>query len=255
MSFKTNVHINLEYGDYVLKTATSLPELWEAFKLRYECFVEPLEKNVLKLGVDIDEYDYRCDHLLIIEKSTKRVCGTYRLRSSRFVDNFYSDSEFFLKNFYNTQGNKVELGRACIHKDFRNGATISLIWKGLSEYMRLTNSRYMFGCSSVFTTDSAEVSALIQYLKDKGHHSANYKVDTTLNFHIDIKENLELSEEQVQMAKSKLPGLINTYLMAGAKVYGYPAYDRDFECIDLLTILDLEDVRSSYKRRYFAWYP
>ena len=52
--------------------------------------------------------------------------------------------------------------------------------------------------------------------------------------------------------KKLLPPLLRSYLQAGSKVHGAPALDKDFQCIDLLTILDLRSVQGSYARRYFS---
>jgi putative hemolysin len=48
-----------------------------------------------------------------------------------------------------------------------------------------------------------------------------------------------------------LPPLLLSYINAGAKVIGKPAFDQDFNCLDFLTILKLQDLRSSFKKRYF----
>lgn len=253
ITFKPKVYVYLETSDYILKTATNFKELGEAFKLRYDCFLKKIDNNPLRINLDIDEYDFKCDHLLILNKKKKKVIGTYRLRSTRFVNDFYSEDEFHLKHFLNQPGHKVELGRACVHEDFRNGSTINLLWKGIAEYMKITNSEYMFGCSSIYSEDSKEISELIQYLKDKGWHANPFNIDTQLDFHMEIKEDLKLTEEQEARAKELFPGLVKTYMMAGGKVHGYPAHDKDFQCVDFFTILHLDDLTSAYRRRYFSW--
>jgi putative hemolysin len=52
-------------------------------------------------------------------------------------------------------------------------------------------------------------------------------------------------------AKGLIPPLLRSYFSAGSKVYGQPALDVEFKCIDFITILDMEQISSSYKRRYF----
>lgn len=253
ITFKPKVYIHIESKDYVLKTATNFKELREAFKLRFKCFVEKNSTNPFRIKLDIDEFDFKCDHLLIICKKTKKVCGTYRLRSSKFVSDFYSEDEFFLKKFLKQEGNKVELGRACVHEKFRNGTTINLLWKGISEYMKVTESDYLFGCSSVYSVDPEEISILLQYLKNKNYYSNIYNIDTQIDFHMDIKEDFELTPEMEDIAKRIFPGLVKTYLMAGSKIHGYPAHDKNFQCVDLLTIMHVSDLSSAYKRRYYPW--
>ncbi len=253
VTFKPKVYVYLETSDYILKTATNFKELGEAFKLRYDCFLKKIDNNPLRISLDIDEYDFKCDHLLILNKKKKKVIGTYRLRSTRFVKDFYSEGEFHLNHFLNQPGHKVELGRACVHEDYRNGSTINLLWRGIAEYMKITNSEYMFGCSSIYSEDPKEISALIAYLKKKNFYANPYNIDTQLDFHMEIDEKIELTEELEERAKEIFPGLIKSYMMAGGKIHGYPAHDKDFQCVDLFTILHLDDLSPAFRRKYFSW--
>eukprot|EP00831_Metopus_contortus_P025311 TRINITY_DN21848_c0_g1_i3.p1 TRINITY_DN21848_c0_g1~~TRINITY_DN21848_c0_g1_i3.p1 ORF type:complete len:129 (-),score=13.83 TRINITY_DN21848_c0_g1_i3:58-444(-) len=91
--------------------------------------------------------------LMIINKSDDALIGTYRLNCTKFSNNFYSATEFNIDAILELPGDKVELGRACVHPDFRNGMTIALLWKGLSEYMSASESRFFFGCSSIKSMD------------------------------------------------------------------------------------------------------
>jgi putative hemolysin len=82
----------------------------------------------------MDEFDLRCDHLIIQDAASREVIGTYRVNASTYSRNFYSNKEFHLDNFLRSPGCKLELGRACIHKDYRNGRVLSLLWKGIVMY-------------------------------------------------------------------------------------------------------------------------
>eukprot|EP00831_Metopus_contortus_P025310 TRINITY_DN21848_c0_g1_i1.p2 TRINITY_DN21848_c0_g1~~TRINITY_DN21848_c0_g1_i1.p2 ORF type:complete len:106 (-),score=23.41 TRINITY_DN21848_c0_g1_i1:22-339(-) len=76
--------------------------------------------------------------LMIINKSDDALIGTYRLNCTKFSNNFYSATEFNIDAILELPGDKVELGRACVHPDFRNGMTIALLWKGPVSYTHLT---------------------------------------------------------------------------------------------------------------------
>ena len=41
-----------------------------------------------------------------------------------------------------------------------------------------------------------------------------------------------------------------SYLKAGAKVYGKPAYDHEFRCSDFLTILDIKSMSEKHRNKY-----
>ena len=164
-TYRPHLIIDLETKNYRLKTATSLDELIGAFKLRHENFLQDIcETNEI---YDVDEYDHRCDHLIIIDKESETIVGTYRVICSKFHHNFYSQSEFNLDGFLKKEGVKVELGRACITASHRNGNVIDLLWRGIGQYSMKVQADYLFGCSSVKITEKQKAFDLCFYLKEK----------------------------------------------------------------------------------------
>lgn len=159
-------------GSFVLKTLTTSKELKSALQLRYQVFHREMIGKKSERGIDVDEYDFQCDHLVIQEKKTQRIVGTYRFNSSLYTDNFYSSREFALDRLLKHDGIKIELGRACIHKDFRRGAVIALLWKGIADYMNLSKAQYLFGCGTIKTKNPREAALLYKYfLEDQRIHN------------------------------------------------------------------------------------
>ncbi|RZA00085.1 MAG: GNAT family N-acetyltransferase, partial [Proteobacteria bacterium] len=165
--FQTKVFVYQTTENFILKTVENVFELRQALKLRHEVFYKELQNKESGNDLDIDEFDSICDHLIIIDKKTSRVVGTYRMISSTFAEDFYSEGEFDIAAIKKLPGNKLELGRACIHEDFRTGAIINLLWKGIAEYIKKTETKYLFGCASVQTTDPVQASKLLAYLRSK----------------------------------------------------------------------------------------
>jgi len=236
-----------ESEHYIVKTAHKLKELYAIFKLRQEAFLLHDQNCNIPFLIDIDEHDFHCDHVVIIDKKNQKVCGTYRMKTSLTADKFYSEGEFDLGTFKNEAGIKLELGRACIHPDYRTGGVIDHLWKGIALYARETNSRYLFGCSSVKLTDIKLIGELNHYLKSQNLLSTSYGIKPIGDF---LMENLK-DEEFTSESKKLIPGLLRSYLQAGAKIHGDPAFDVDFNCIDYLTILDLKNVDGLFSKRYF----
>ncbi|MEZ4872031.1 MAG: GNAT family N-acetyltransferase [Bdellovibrionales bacterium] len=77
--------------------------------------------------MDFDQFDLLGDHILVKDTTTGNAVGTYRLMCSLFTDDFYSETEFHMEDFIKVFGTKLELGCACIHPDYRSGATINLV--------------------------------------------------------------------------------------------------------------------------------
>ena len=254
--FKPKVEIQIELGPFIIKTATQVSELKEALTLRYQVFYREMIGLQKPLGIDVDEFDALCDHLVILEKRTSRVVGTYRMNCSRFSHQFYSAREFNLKRIMDQPDAKIELGRACIHKDFRKGFVISLLWRGIAEYMAASDGKILFGCASVKTQNPREAALLHRYFFEEHRLSPEFFCPPTFPFtmpHLDLwMQNFKspLTADQRKDAETLVPPLFRAYLKIGAFVGGEPAWDSEFKCIDFLTILRREDLNKVLWKKY-----
>ncbi len=253
--FRAHIPILIEKKNYIVKTADSTEELHQALKLRHEVFLTELLHRSKKSGMDRDRFDKSCDHLLIIDKRDNTVIGTYRLQSSLHTKRWYTATEFHMRRIVkNLPGNKLELGRACVHPDHRNGITIALLWEGIAAYMTASHTTYMFGCSSIKTMDRDEIRQIYYYLKQNGHTTDIHHVSPKVKFRVPgMKRHVRRHPIHPTLMdhgpyREKIPSLLHSYLRAGAKVCGIPALDKSFRCIDFLTILDVRDLGRSYSR-------
>ncbi|MGZ3771887.1 MAG: GNAT family N-acetyltransferase [Bdellovibrio sp.] len=254
--FKAKIEICSEVGPFQIKTVTDMEELTEALALRYEVFHKEMLGKKASHGIDVDEFDFNCDHLVIKEKRSNQVIGTYRLNCSLFTDEFYSGKEFVLSKIMQLPGVKLELGRACIHKNFRRGILISLLWRGIAEYMAACDAKYLFGCATVKTDDPRDAALLTRYFEDEGRILTNLRTRPTLKFTMPLlnyfleEYRAPLQEIQKKHAEDLLPPLCRAYLKAGAFIGGEPAWDQEFQCIDFLTVLQREDLNRTLWKKY-----
>lgn len=227
-------------GPYVLRFARTLADLHAVQRLRFEVFnvelAEGLESAFLT-GRDEDEVDAACHHLMVEHRASGRVIGTYRLMLRPMADargGFYSESEYDLRTLPDEvveQG--VELGRACVHADHRNGRVIHLLWRGLGRYVAWNHKRYLFGCCSLPTLDESAAVRVLDELEAAGQVHPRW--------HVDALRGLRVAKGTVASpTPSELPPLLQSYLALGAKVCGAPAVDRAFKVIDLFVVLDVE---------------
>ncbi|MGZ3772872.1 MAG: GNAT family N-acetyltransferase [Pseudobdellovibrionaceae bacterium] len=253
--FKPKIEIHSEVGPFEIKTVTDIDELKEALSLRYDVFhKEMLGKKVQ--GIDVDEFDFNCDHLIIKEKRSKQIIGTYRLNCSLFAEEFYSAKEFLLTKIFQLPGVKLELGRACIHKDHRRGILISLLWRGIAEYMAACEAKFLFGCATVKTDDPRDAAILTRYFEEENRILPTLRTRPTLAYTMPLLNyflneiNGPLTETQRAQAENLLPPLCRAYLKAGAYIGGEPAWDREFQCIDFLTILQRDDLNRTLWKKF-----
>lgn len=254
--FEPKVTISVEKGHFTVKTVETPAELEEVLKLRFDVFNREYMKKKRSVGIDVDKLDFVCDHLVIRDNRAGRIVGTYRLNSSTFSDKFYSSSEFHFEKIKAMPGNILELGRAAIDKEYRTGVVIALLWRGISEYMLKTKTDILLGCASVKTMEPLPIGLVTYHLEKKGilkydldvEPTRKYKVKTLAKVLDYIDKNpFEYNEAAVE---EMIPPLFASYIKMGFKAYGEPAIDRDFNCIDFLIMIRLDELEGPYKRRY-----
>jgi putative hemolysin len=232
---------------FTVALARSEEEVREAQRLRYKVFVEELGAHIQTRVPhhDIDHYDAFCEHLIVRESSADRIVGTYRILSpeaSRRVGNYYSENEFHINRLQNLRGRMVEVGRSCIHPDYRSGAVITLLWAGLADYMVRNNHEYLMGCASIGMADGGHNAANLFAQLDPAHLAPpEYRVCPQLGLPFE-----RLANNQPAL----MPPLIKGYLRVGAWVCGEPAWDPDFNTADLLMLLPMSRMNSRYLRHF-----
>lgn len=254
--WKNKVDLKIQMGPYVLQMAQSKEQVLECFKLRFEVFCKEMAGQTKKNGLDYDKYDNFCDHLIIVHEPTQRIVGTYRMNYSETSDIFYTESEFEITEWIQNQTTPfIELGRACIHTDHRRGSVISLLWRGIVEYMNLMKADTLIGCSSVKVTDARSAALIFKYFEMNNALSDNivnsrekYQMKDILFWLMVFAKGL--TEAQINEAEEKIPSLLKSYIKAGAKVGSYPAYDRDFRCIDFVTILNKSELDEKLVKKF-----
>ncbi len=245
---KPEVKVDFSTSRYHVKTATTLPEIWQALRLRnkifYGEFAGPGAKKRFS-PVDIDKYDFSHDHLIVKDIKKNEVIATYRLRSTKFMkpgEEFYTQSEFDLTEFLKTPGDKLELGRAAVSSSYRNGTTILLLWQGLYDYARKSGSRFLFGCSSLTPFQYSTFKDLKVEWDEKGSGPLPYQVPVHEKFKW-------ITANETIVEKHDLGSLIGMYAMAGARFGEEIAHDKEMDCLDVFTLLDLEVMPEAFLRK------
>jgi putative hemolysin len=254
--FLPKISFSISVGPYLLKTAESPEELVESCRLRYDIFYkEYLAKE--NSGIDVDRFDSHFDHLIIIHKETNKVIGTYRVNCSTFSSLYYSEQEFDLTEVLKLNGSLLELGRACIHKDYRKSASvISLLWRGITEYMNISEASILFGCSSIKINNPRDAALIYKYLIDNNAVSSEPLAWPTKKFQIpdfdlwSAQFQNGLTDSEVDEAEKLVPALLKSYLKFGAKVVSIPAFDKDLNCVDLLTVLKKIEMNNTMAKRF-----
>lgn len=228
--------------------ASSLSEVLEAQRLRHRIFAGELGARLPSRtpGVDHDIYDPYCEHLIVRDRHSDEVVGTYRIlgpENARLIG-YYSENEFDLTRLQHLRTRMVEIGRSCVHEDYRTGATIALLWSGLADYMRERGHDYLIGCASISMADGGHAAASLYNRLAVAHLGPQ-------EYRVFPRCPLPLAALQQDVA-AEVPPLIKGYLRAGAWICGQPAWDPDFNTADLPILMPMARVASRYARHYLG---
>jgi putative hemolysin len=234
---------------FEVSLAQSVRDLTECQRLRYLVFNcemgEGLDASE-RIGLDRDPFDWVCDHLMVRDITSGRLVGTYRMQTGyRAKGNlgYYSEQLFDFRPFEPIRGETLELGRACVHRDYRNTLALAMLWKGIASYAALCNARYLIGCSSITSQNEDEGMALYRALQER------YLVERPLR--TEPKVNFRCNESGSHVDPPRPPRLFRAYLENSARLCGPPAIDREFKTIDFLTLMDLQHLPDRVRTRFF----
>lgn len=249
--WRPKINLELQQSRYLIKTAQTAQEFEDTIRLRSEVFLREFAAKSDEDLLDIEERDCDADFLIIKDAVSSEIYASYRLIGSDFSHNFYSQSEFSIHAFLATPGKKLELSRACVRADKRSsGIFLHLLWRGLIAYIQASGSRYLFGCSSIQYLRLPELVSVYQRLNRLEAIAQDYGIKPLPSHSILDLAGLLNASAPSRGDELPLPPLLLGYVKAGAKVYGAPAYDPDFGCLDLFTVLDFENLNALFVKRY-----
>jgi putative hemolysin len=253
-----NKPVLVETNRFLVKLAENREEVERAQRLRYEVF--NLEQGrglgtASEVGIDSDDFDEYFLHLLVVDKKSGRVIGTYRANlgfAANSEKSFYSSREYRIKGLERIADQCLELGRSCVDPEFRNGAVISLLWYAIAELLVRANLRYMVGCVSLEKNDPKIGWAVYQYLCQTSSLSEHLSATPRAGFELKRPPNREI-ETILASAFSlgkHIPSLFKGYLRLGALICGEPAMDKEFGTIDFFIVVDVSKIPERYTRHF-----
>jgi putative hemolysin len=224
--------------------ARDASDVLEAQRLRWRVYRESLHADLPAGGVDADDFDRFCDHLLVRDSDTDAIVGTYRILTperARQAGGYYSETEFDIGRIVSQGARVAEVGRACVHPAYRTGGVITLLLAGLTAHLVEHACEYVIGCASVSLADGAGRAASICRRLTRDHASpVEWQAFPRARFPF---ESIAADDA------APLPPLIKAYLRLGATVCSEPAWDEQFKTADLLLILAMARMAPRYRSR------
>lgn len=227
--------------------AQTAAEVLETQRLRYRIFAGELGAHLKGDGIDCDQYDRFCRHLMVRDTLSGEVIACTRILTddqAPHAGGFYSSGEFDLAMVDSLPGRVMEIGRTCVDAEYRGGAAIATLWQGIAAYITGHGFDYCFGCASIGLEDGgSSAHAILNQIRGK-YLAPEYQR---------VRPYIRLpAADHRPTDKTRLPPLLKAYVSLGAKACGEPYWDRDFNCADVFMLLDVSELNPRYARHFLG---
>lgn len=247
----------VDAGAYTMRFARSSADLEQVQGLRYRVFTEELGAGHAQANqLDQDARDPWFHHLMICERRTGDVVGTYRVQTAVMAATRHG---FYCSTFFELGGvpsavlsDGIEVGRACVDPAHRSGRVLRLLWRGIARYSQWNAKRYVFGCCSLPGIDERVAQEAWRALHARGviHDRVLVRPRPDVRGLPDDGRARPLATAEA--LRYAFWPLFDGYLALGARVCGAPAVDREFGTTDFLVLLDVENMDPRAYRSLFV---
>jgi len=238
--------VSAEGARFSASFTRSRRDILRAQRLRYRVFSEEYGASFdSPFGLDRDRFDKHCLHLVVRDNSSGELVGYTRVLMQHQIvrtGGFYSESEFDLSMLTRLPGRVAEIGRTCIHPDYRNGAVITVMWSRLAQFMVDEQIDYLIGCASVALNEGFDVGAIIGQIRDRHLSDPALRAQPLLP--------LESLRIETPTGRVRMPPLLKAYLRMGAQVCGEPCWDPDFNCLDFFILMARDQLPQRYVQHF-----
>jgi len=250
----------LRGGNLGVRIATTDAEIDAVQALRYRVFYEEMGArpgaSAAQTQRDRDEFDVVADHLLVVDHmigaGPEGVVGTYRLirqPAAERIGHFYSADEYDITPIIAFPGHVLELGRSCVHQNYRNRAAMQLLWRGIAAYVFLHRIDLMFGCASLPGTDPDLLAAVLTYLYQNHLAPPALRPRALPHRYVEMRR-LDPAALDIRRVAGGLPPLIKGYLRLGGFVGDGAVIDHQFNTTDVAVVVKTDLVTDKYYRHY-----
>lgn len=249
-------------GRFEIRLTRDPVDIAGAQALRYRVFFEEMgarpNPEMARLRRDFDDFDNICDHLLVSDMAREpgdQVVGTYRLLRgdvARASGGFYTADEYDIAPFLERLGPDArvcEIGRSCVHADYRNNATIQLLWRGLARYYVEHRSTHVMGCASLPGTDVGALALPLSFLYHQHLAPPEIRV-RALPGRFERMDLMAPGDVNARQALRVMPPLIKGYLRMGGVVGDGAVIDRQFHTTDVFVVLPMASLPEKYHAHF-----
>lgn len=245
----------------VARLAATPGDVAQALALRAMVFVEELgatpQASVGRppAARESDRYDDFADHLIVEDLRRphgSRVIGTTRVldgRAAARAGGFYSAQEFDLAPLMAGGHSLIEVGRTCLHPDYRGGSAMVVLWQALAELVAARCGTLLFGVAS-FPGACGDVHARAL---DELHRASLAPPPLRVRSRQGGWRGSNFAEASASgrlEAMRATPALVKSYLRLGAVIGDGVFVDHAFNTTDICILLEARRFAGAAARLY-----
>lgn len=215
--------------------------------LRHFCFYESAGLPARPDGLDRDEFDADCLHLLVegLDGRLLACCRILPLAGGAEIGRSYSARRYDLAPLAGIDMPMAEIGRFCLYPQAVPGDVLRLAWAALAQVVDEQKIGMLFGCTSFAGADPVRHAGALAWLA-RSHIGP-----------IALRPGVHAGAEVCRYAQTltgkadpaAVPPLLRSYLAMGGWVGDHAVVDRELDTLHVFTALSVADVPPARARR------
>ena len=240
-------------GRYKARLAESETDVRSCQNLRYLTFIQTrgLSDNPDPQGIDSDEFDADCRHMMVEDTRTGQLVCCFRmmpLESGADIGRCYSAKYYDLDALRDYSGPLVEMGRFCIHPAWKDPAILRVAWTAMTRFVDDNKVEMLFGCSSFQGVDAEDYSDAFALLSEKHIAPKRWLPRVKAPKVVLFGRQFKLRPPNMKLALSRMPPLLRTYLVMGGWVSDHAVVDNEMNTLHVFTGVEIARVPKSRQR-------
>lgn len=240
--------LSLRKGRYIARLAETPADLARAQHLRWRAFIAGTGAALdgpRARGLDADDFDPVCTHVLVEDSATGDLVCCFRLLSlpsGREIGRSYSAQYYELSGLAGFEGPMVEMGRFCIDPDRKDPDILRVAWGAMTRLVDETGVEMLFGCSSFHGTDADTYADAFAMLRDAHLAPRRWLPRVKAPNVVRFAQRLARLRPDARRAMQAMPPLLRTYLLMGGWVSDHAVVDRDLNTLHVFTGLEIRAI-------------
>ncbi len=226
-------------GRYCARFALSKDDLLAAQELRYKCFNLSNDK-----GLDVDEFDSICRHVLVENLENGKLICCYRIMSfpdGKDITRSYSSRFYDLGSIENFPKPMIEVGRFCIDPVTTDHQVVLAAWVALTQLVDENGIEFLFGCSSFEGIDKEKYLHCFAFLREK-HIAPEHWLPKVKAAQVISYSEANCCKVNKKKALLNMPPLLKSYLSMGAWVSDHAVVDYSMKTLHLFTGVEVSKI-------------